>query len=150
MKARTFAQLVSHVNGLKSLYRDLTGKELNDYTGYELYIKLRRLERSASIETTAQCNGYYREPEPLDYKLGRAEGMLLRQDEEGNYIDSDKKIDKIILKVAALFGGKLPEGFHINYDARGYALKIKNDTNTGNPHRLHTDFGGYIILAPTF
>lgn len=49
--------------------------------------------------------------------------------------------------VARLFGGKLPEGFRLNSDPRGYALKIDEEL-VKLPAGLHRDFGGYGILAP--
>lgn len=47
-------------------------------------------------------------------------------------------------KVEKVFG-YLPEGFFVNGDPRGYALKLE----TGSvPYRLHEDWGRYQILAP--
>ena len=66
-------------------------------------------------------------------------------------MDSDRyeaqelEIEKSVLK---LFGGKL-NGFFVNNDPRGYALKLNNETVT-LPEGLHTDWGGYGILAPEF
>jgi hypothetical protein len=51
--------------------------------------------------------------------------------------------------VQRLFAGKL-QGFFINGDARGYALKIK-DSVMREQYReigLQTDWGGYGLLAP--
>lgn len=59
--------------------------------------------------------------------------------------------------VKSLFGGTLPKGFFINGDPRGYALKINSGNEAGMVHHpeyipqgLHTDWGGYGILAPEF
>jgi len=57
----------------------------------------------------------------------------------------DKFADRIRKDVSALFGGKLPEGFKMNWDPRGYALKIDNP-----PAGFYRDWGGYGILAPEF
>lgn len=73
----------------------------------------------------------------------------------------DKRAERIKSQVAKIFGGKLPMGFFINGDPRGFALKIKVEQNRifvnsddGKNHDekvIHyTDFGGYGILAPDF
>lgn len=55
--------------------------------------------------------------------------------------------------VERVFGGKLPDGFVLNRDPRGYALKL-DDTyirNAEGPVKdIFRDFGGYGILAPEF
>lgn len=76
--------------------------------------------------------------------------------EESEY---EKRMDKIRAEVKKVFGGKLPIGFFINGDPRGYALKIKEEQNRifvnsddGKNHDTYAinyrDFGGYGILAP--
>lgn len=129
-----------HANKLGELYKLTTGEEHPD--PMKLCKALRRLERIARVETTAQCNGYYREPTPREWQNGTAQ--ILRQDEEGNYLDSDPILDKVREKVKKLFNGIEPKGFFINYDARGYALKIK-DCKV-----LDTDMGGYGLMAPEY
>ena len=42
-------------------------------------------------------------------------------------------------------GGKLPKGFFVNLDPRGYALKLEPGSV---PYPLHEDWGRYQILAP--
>ena len=70
-------------------------------------------------------------------------------------------MDKIRAEVTKVFGGKLPIGFVINGDPRGYSLKIKEEQNRifvnsddGKNHDQkvinYTDWGGYGILAPEF
>lgn len=48
-------------------------------------------------------------------------------------------------KVTEIFGRPLP-GFFVNWDPRGYALKLQPKSV---PYDLHTDWGGYQILAPS-
>ncbi len=61
-----------------------------------------------------------------------------------------KRREKRLLNdVARAFGGVLPEGFKLNLDPRGYALKIDFEGNT-NLLNIETDFGGYGILVPDF
>ena len=43
--------------------------------------------------------------------------------------------------------GRIPTGFFVNSDPRGYALKLDNDKTT-IPEGMHKDWGGYGILAP--
>lgn len=63
--------------------------------------------------------------------------------------DMEKVHEDITASVAKMFGGNVPEGFFVNNDPRGYALKIDNEKVT-IPAGLHTDLGGYGILAPDF
>lgn len=87
--------------------------------------KLRRIERDISKFTTAACNGEISE---------RA---------------LDGAIRRTTKRIAEVFGGKVPAGFFINQDPRGFALKI-DDEVVGRDHMpiSYTDWGGYGILAP--
>ena len=102
--------------------------------GVEAYNKLLSLENRAHKVAEDDCNF----------------GM-----EEEVY---EKRMDKIRDAVSKIFG-KLPMGFFINGDPRGYALKIKEEQNRifvnsedGINHDKKviscTDWGGYGILAP--
>lgn len=69
--------------------------------------------------------------------------------------DWEKATDKARGKVERIFNGKLPAGFFVNGDPRGYALKINAGNEAGMeyhpeyiPAGLHKDWGGYGILAP--
>ena len=62
--------------------------------------------------------------------------------ENFNYESVETRIEK---QVKELFRGKLPQGFFINSDPRGYALKIESEFT---PEGLQTDWGGYGLLAP--
>jgi hypothetical protein len=141
-KQQRAENLSRHYFNIAQLYQQTTGKEITQDQAKKISNKLRKLERLATIETTAQNNGYYIEPTALDWKTGRAEKMQLKLDEEGNCPESDIKIDEIKKQVQKIFDNKL-EGFFINYDSRGYALKIKAETNP-----LGQDWGGYYILSP--
>jgi hypothetical protein len=61
----------------------------------------------------------------------------------------DTKILAIERRVAAIFGGKLPPGFFVNTDPRGYALKIDPQNASAAVEGLHRDWGNYYILAAT-
>jgi transcription initiation factor IIE alpha subunit len=141
-KQQRAENLNRHYFNISQLYQQTTGKEITQDQAKKISNKLRKLERLATIETTAQNNGYYVEPSPLDWKTGRAEKMHLKLDEDGSCPESDAKLDEIEKQVQKIFDNKL-EGLFINYDSRGYALKIKADNNP-----LGQDWGGYYILSP--
>ena len=126
-KEQRQAQLDRHYNSLNNLYKLNTGEDHPNPK--RLSSTLLRLEREAHRETVGQMND----------DIGE------QCNEDGDYIESDKRIEAIKEKVLKLFKGNL-NGFFINYDARGYAMKIKTEAigDTG----LYRDFGGYGILAP--
>ena len=66
----------------------------------------------------------------------------------------DLRYEKIKTRVAEVFGGNLPEGFYLNSDPRGYALKLDDayvrDKEWEGDERIETDWGGYGLLAPDF
>lgn len=94
---------------------------INPYATFEILLKA---EREAHRQTTKECNQHV-------------------SDE-----DSDKWHEKFIARLTKKLGvDKMPDGFFINYDPRGYALKMKEGTF---PQGFWTDFGGYGILAPEF
>lgn len=82
--------------------------------------KLHRLERVAHLLTVDICNG------------------------EGNADELEAKAEKVREKAVALLGPG-PEIF-VNYDARGYALKI-SESDSKQLH-IHKDFGGFGIICP--
>lgn len=91
---------------------------------YEAFNILLKAEREAHRQTTKECN------------------IAVSEDE------SDKWHEKFISRLTKKLGvAKMPDGFFINYDPRGYALKMKEGTF---PQGFWTDFGGYGILAPEF
>ena len=141
-KQQRAENLNRHYFNIAQLYQQTTGKGITQQEAKNISNKLRRLERLATIETTAQNNGYYIEPTPLDWKTGRAEKLRLKLDEQSSCPESDAKLNEIEKQVQKIFDNKLT-GFFINYDSRGYALKIKADNNP-----LGQDWGGYYILSP--
>lgn len=103
-------------------------------SGLALWRKLRRIEARAHDATTAQCNGTAYGTQPF------------RSDEE-----MDEFSDAIRQEVTKAFGGALPEGFTLNHDPRGYALKLRGP-EAGRPAPpipagLEKDWGGNGLLA---
>lgn len=90
-------------------------------TGIQLWRGLRRIESYTHHAATAYCNGDMYED---TYETVKAK--------------AEKGVKKIF--------GKLPDGFFINSDPRGYALKLDEKHV---PKGMHTDWGGYGILAAT-
>lgn len=90
--------------------------------GYVAYERLRKFEKEASRKNTDYCNGDL--------------------SSEAHEAWEKKFLARLETKM-----GNLPEGFFINGDPRGYALKIKENFI---PEGMHKDWGGYGILAPEF
>jgi hypothetical protein len=94
---------------------------------------LRAIENEANHNAVSYCNGWI----------------------NGEEYEIRKQVT--ISRVADLQRGKLPAGFFVNSDPRGYALKINAGTDAGEtphpeyiPAGMHKDWGGYGILAPEF
>lgn len=127
------------------------GQNLNyifetEFDNVTLCKKLLRIERKAHFATTCLCN-----TNTLNLlELNRFTGYDVKQatEEEENVF-----FDKIRNSVYKILGEKSKEALIINFDARGYALKlstdfVKQEREKGN--NIYTDFGGYGILAPDF
>ena len=109
----------NHFAALASLHANPTTVD-----GQSMWRKLRRLESEASAIAVHYCNG----------TGGVTTGNI------------EEKAAPIVEKVRAVFGGKLPAGFRVNYDARGYALKIDPERGTV-PEGMQTDWGRNGLLA---
>jgi len=59
--------------------------------------------------------------------------------------ERELRLEKRYTKEVVEILGYLPDGFFINGDPRGYALKIEGESTIS-----YTDWGGYHILAPDF
>tara|TARA_R100000152_G_scaffold14489_1_gene6585 strand:- start:4 stop:387 length:384 start_codon:yes stop_codon:yes gene_type:complete len=86
--------------------------------------KLLRLENKAHRLATDYCNG------------------------DVDQIEFDTKGNKILKKVETILKDK--KHLLLNGDARGYALKIKDDFLRINNLSIYRDWGGYGIIAPDF
>ena len=84
---------------------------------------VKMVEHQANWYATQECNGDITESE------------------------ANKAYIRITYRVRRLFGGRLPKGFFINTDPRGYALKLDNEKWQTLPVN-YQDWGGYMILAP--
>lgn len=86
-------------------------------SGAEIYRKLRRIEGRASKYATDDCNG---DSVPENWR---------------------ERIEKAVAEVFL----RTPDGFFVNGDPRGYALKLEKA-----PEGMQTDWGRYGLLAPSF
>src|SRR3990167_6147263 len=89
--------------------------------GLQLWRALNRLEHGANRNAVALCNGEIEQE---------------RYEEMKEWVEA---------RIADLFDG-LPQGFFVNGDPRGYALKI-DPNKTTIPEGMHKDWGGYGCLA---
>ena len=89
---------------------------------------LRRLENRANAAATAQCNGELYRGQP--YRDEAAWERFIAH--------TTAEVGRIL--------GYVPRGLFVNSDPRGYSLKIEGEI----PEGMHTDWGGYGILAPDF
>jgi hypothetical protein len=121
-KERKNLQLQRHYAAIEKLVSICGGSKLATKT---ISNRLRHLEAVAHRAATDYCNGEL-------------------QIEDFNVIEKD-----ITEKVQKFFNGKL-QGFFVNTDPRGYALKIKDKVlkETYSEIGLFTDMGGYGLISP--
>jgi len=121
--------LLNHYDRMAEFYFQVTNEKISQDEAKKLSAKLLKFENLAIIETTAQMNGER------------------KANQDGECIESDLILDGIIANVEKLFKNKL-KGFFINYDARGYALKISDKVVKDEKYNISQDWGGYGILSP--
>lgn len=141
---RRKVQLLAHYDTCARIALEL-GMPAGKVNGKKISTALWNLEKACHAAATAFCNGercqvviFLHMIENLDF--GR---------------DSDKAWERV--KSAAhdqmrrIFG-VIPEGFRVNGDARGYALKITSDTQEGRDFiakvGMHRDWGSNGIFSP--
>lgn len=139
MKAETKKQIqlnsiIKHGENLNTIFN--TGIE-----PIELCKKLLRLERKAHHATTCLLN-----TNTLHLlELNRLTGYNVKQTTEEEQEKFFNAIEKQLVKI---LGEKAKDLIYINFDARGYALKIKSDK--ARDLNIYKDFGGFGIIAPEF
>lgn len=102
---------------------------LANIDGKKISVALFKLERRGQARAARMCNDY-------DYT----------QEQQ------DIEQDSIYCGLSRIFAAKVPPGYFLNSDPRGYALKIDNEVPEGlaliRACELHTDMGGFGILSP--
>lgn len=144
MNAKTLEAVTKHGNSLLAAFPNAT-----EQNTVALCKKLRRIETVAHRAATDYCNGT-----PCHAVAGRVFHF------GNNETDWDDFCGIIEKRAGKLLGeSELKDsGFFVNGDARGYTLKLSDDwtrrvnaawRELGNPElQIHTDMGGYGILAP--
>ena len=103
--------------------------------------KLFHLENKANRAATCLCN-----TNTLNY-LELPRGYSIK---EATEVEVEKFFNDILKKVYKILGEKAKDIVFINYDPRGYTLKIRDSYIKENNIKIFTDWGGYGILAPDF
>ena len=122
------------------------GENLNEIfnTGIEpvkLCKSLFRLEKKAHHATTCLCN-----TNTLHLmELNKYTGYDVKQATEA---EQDKFFEGIKKQLNKILGKEAEKACFINFDPRGYALKLKSEFCEGK--KIYKDFGGYGILSPDF
>ena len=133
-KVKMYANIEAHGNNLNAIFN--TG--LNPV---ELCKKLNRIEKKAHHAATCLCN-----TNTLHLmELNKYTGYDVEQATEE---EQDKFFEGIKKQVIKILGKEAEKHFFINYDPRGYALKLKSEFCKDK--NIYRDFGGYGILAPDF
>lgn len=145
MKKQAIAARLAQFAALETLW---TGTPEQNPGGAAIHRRLRRIELRANRAATAQCNGAPFEGQPFrpDYLPDGSEGT------EETPTPWEVFCASVAGDVARALGGSLPDGFRLNADARGYALKIRGP-EAGRPGAyipsgLVADWGLNGILAP--
>ena len=141
----THAARLAQCAALETLW---TGAPERNPGGAAIFRRLRRIELRAHRAATAQCNGaaYQGQPFRPDYLPDGSEGTAESPTPWETFCTS------VAVAVARALGGSLPDGFRLNADPRGYALKIRGP-EAGRPGAfipsgMVTDWGSNGILAP--
>jgi hypothetical protein len=107
-------------------------------SGLQIWRKLVQLERLAHAGATAQCNG---EPIRIVWPL-----FGVREYDFNKTENAWEQLSDVVRDCIRNIFGQIPQGFFVNGDARGYALKLDPDKTT-IPQGMHTDWGRNGILA---
>lgn len=121
---RMMKEITEHGNNLLALYPNATERD-----PVKLCSKLLKIEQKARKLTTDYCNGSFYPGENWERAEKARDGFLA-------------DVEKVL--------GKGGPSIHVNWDARGCALKIDSDIMAAGNLRLFRDMGGNGLIAPTF
>jgi hypothetical protein len=141
-KQRMYEEIEKHGANLNAIFK-------TKLDNVALCKALFRLEHKAHLATTCLCN-----TNTLNLlELNQYTGYDVKQTTEE---DIDAYFDKIKIRLTNILGKKAEKICFVNFDPRGYALKIKAEwinkqyEESKGTFRIYTDWGGYGILAPDF
>lgn len=124
-RERRAAQLLAHYATCERL-AVILGHPKPD--GKKISVALWKLERRAHSHAIRICN-----------------------DSAYTQVAIDAEQDAVYCELSGIFAAKVPPGYFLNQDPRGYALKIDNETPEGAAliaaAGMHRDMGGYGILS---
>jgi len=133
-KQTMYNAIEKHGNQLNAIFN-------TKFDAITLCKKLHRLEKKAHHATTCLCN-----TNTLHLmELNRSTGYDVEQATEEQ---QDVFFTTITKAVCEILGDKAKDAVFINFDPRGYALKMKSEFCKGFP--IYTDWGGFGIVAPDF
>ena len=133
-KVKMYENIQKHGENLNVIFN--TGIE-----PVKLCKSLFRLEKKAHHATTCLCN-----TNTLDImELNRYTGYDVEQATEA---EQDKYFNNIKKNIIKILGKSCENHLIINFDPRGYALKLKPEFCKDK--NIYRDFGGYGIIAPDF
>jgi hypothetical protein len=135
-KAAMYSQIEAHGKNLNAIFN-------TSIEPVKLCKMLLRLERKAHHATTCLCNTNTLHLLELNKYTGYDVAQATEEQEEQFFA-------KILASVYKILGPKSKECVLINYDARGYALKIRPEYIKANNLAIYQDFGQNGILAPEF
>ena len=139
MKAETKKELM--YNNIKRHGENLNNIFNTGIEPIELCKKLLRVERKAHLATTCLMN-----TNTLNLlERNKFTGYDLKDATEKEVEVFFNGIEKQLVKI---LGEKAKDLVYINFDARGYAIKIKSEK--AKDLNIHKDFGGFGIIAPEF
>lgn len=139
-RERKAAQLLAHYATCAKIGKALG---MSDPDGKRISVALFKLEREAHKAMEHACS--YSEPY-YSALLNHYFNFSLFEEDMDNY---KQRVSQLVSKALS----KLPPGFFINEDPRGYALKIDPENKLGalliSDCGIYTDWGRNGILSPT-
>lgn len=121
---RMMNEITEHGNNLLALYPNATERD-----PVKLCSKLLKIERRARQLATDYYNGNFYPGKNWEHAEKARDGFLA-------------EVEKVL--------GKGGPSIHVNWDARGCALKIDSDIMAAGKLQLYGDLGGNGLIAPTF
>jgi len=138
-KTKMYEQILKHGENLNAIFN-------TSIEPVKLCKSLLRLEKKANHAATCLLNTNTLHLLELNKYTGYEVEQATEEQQEMFF-------DKILASVCKILGEKAKDVVFINYDARGYTLKLKSEYVSKlrqDNKNIFTDFGGYGILAPQF